>query len=459
MSKRTSGVRQSASLPGVDLGTGKPTKKKPAYYYAPVPTNSGHFQSTQTSPFSMDPASRPAVPEDPHPRRGGALAHANPLLARNHTDEFVKALQRQFGLEKSLKEEDAATVSPPRVSWLALLSYSTFGERLWMAFGMVFATLAGLCLPAWLILLARALDSFSRIAQLIVAGAGEEAFDVLKTKLMELCVSFGILGAISLCVGFVYVSIWTYTGERQALRIKEKFVTSALRQDAEWFDTNNREELPTAIANAMVHIQGAVGRPMADLWANFVSALASLAVALVMNTPLALVMLCVVPVVSIIIMIVSCFTRKWSKQGSQKFVEAGALATEVISGMKTIASLCAEKWALTSYTHSIMQAQKHSIYSGFLTGLMTGVTGLLFYCTYSIAFTIGTQQVSESMRLTVIFKCALLSDDPQCRVSGADVMCCIYGVILVRFFLLSIYFFFFLIKCLACIIDDLFELF
>ena len=433
---RSSGVRQSASLPGVELGTGRPssTTKKKKKGYGTVPTNSSHYQKPRRSPFAVDHNNNHK--DDPlssSSKRQSVVADAMPLLMGrrwNHTDAFVQALQSRFGYGKSLKQEDAASIEPPRVSWLALLSYSTLAERVWMTVGFGFATLTGLCLPAWLILLARALDSFSRIAQLIVAGAGDQAFDALRTELNKLCVAFGVLGAFSLVVGFLYVALWTYTGDRQALRIKEKFVKSALRQDAEWFDMNNREELPTAIANAMVHIQGAVGRPMADLWANFVSAMASLAVALVMNTPLALVMLCVVPVASIVIMVVSCFTRKWSKQGSQKFVEAGALATEVISGIKTVASLCAEKWALASYTSSIQQAQKHSIYSGFLTGLMAGATGLLFYCTYSVAFTIGTHQVSESMRLTVIFECFFLSDDPQCRVSGADVMCCIYGVIL-----------------------------
>jgi len=118
-----------------------------------------------------------------------------------------------------------------------------------MTVGLIFATLAGFCLPAWLVLLARSLDSFSAIAKLIGAGAGDEAYDELRSTLEELCIAFGGLGACSLVVGFAYVSSWTYTGDEQAIRIKKSFVQSALRQDAEWFDVNNREELPTSIAN------------------------------------------------------------------------------------------------------------------------------------------------------------------------------------------------------------------
>ncbi|CAB9520582.1 Lactococcin-G-processing and transport ATP-binding protein LagD [Seminavis robusta] len=431
-----SGARSSVTHSRIQIGGGAPrrasnatagtgTKKKPHSSYIP-------------HEFSEE-----------FVRRTSGLQATLPVLSANTTANFVSWCQERFGKTKFKSEPE----QPSRVSFLALLSYSTFGERIWMVIGLFFALLTGLCLPTWLILLARALDTFSTIAHLILQGAGDAAYEHLNRELGKLVIAFAILGAISLVVGFTYVAIWTYTGERQALRIKEKFVHAALRQDAEWFDVNNRDELPTSIANAMIHIQGAIGRPMADLFANAVSAFASLLVALLLNAPLAIVMLCVVPVVAIVIMIVSCFSRKANQQGANSFVAAGALATEAISGIKTLASLCAEKWALTAYTGHIAAAQKHSIYGGYLAGLMSGITGMLFYCTYSGAFYIGTEQVAAHMTLTIIVQCLFFEDAPDevnddglygiakdvleeingevdCRVNGASVMCCIYGVIL-----------------------------
>jgi len=346
------------------------------------------------------------------------------FFSKNHSQDFVEWWRDLFHF--NLKDEKPA---PKRVSLLALLAYSTNKERAWMFLGIFFAFVAGLCLPAWLVMLARALDTFSQLATLIIAGAADKAFEALKQELNNLCWGFAVLGAISLFVGFGYVSIWTYTGESQSLRIKEKFVRAALKQDAEWFDTNNREELPTAMANAMIHIQGAIGRSMADLFANGVSATGCLLVALMLNTELAITMLMVVPVAGIIIGIISCFSRWQSKKGGDSFIAAGALATEAISGIKTVASLCAERWALNTYTKHIAKAQKHSIWGGFLTGLMSGLTGLLFYVTYTVAFMIGSEQVAVNMDRRLIIKC-FRSGEEGCRVTGADVMCCIYGVIL-----------------------------
>jgi len=75
-----------------------------------------------------------------------------------------------------------------------------------------------------------------------------------------------------------------------------------------------------------------------------------------------------------------------------------------------------------------------SAWAAFLSSLLAGVTGALFYITYTLAFYVGTQQVVSGADWTLIIKCFLTGED-QCRVTGASVMCCIYGVILcVTFF-------------------------
>ena len=54
--------------------------------------------------------------------------------------------------------------------------------------------------------------------------------------------------------------------------------------------------------------------------------------------------------------------------------------------------------------------------------------------TYTFAFYIGTTQVVSGADYKLIIKCFITGED-QCRVTGASVMCCIYGVILcVTFF-------------------------
>lgn len=126
------------------------------------------------------------------------------------------------------------------------------------------------------------------------------------------------------------VAIWTYTGEQQALRIQKAFVKSAVNQDAAWFDTNNREELPTKVGTNIVYMSEAIGRNIADTFGLAISAIGCLTVALLLNLPLSLVMLAVIPVVVIVMLIFNYFIRKASKDANRELGMAGSVAKEVI---------------------------------------------------------------------------------------------------------------------------------
>jgi ATP-binding cassette subfamily B (MDR/TAP) protein 1 len=353
-----------------------------------------------------------------------ARADALPLTRAANRDTFMT----YFKWGDSNHDPQQKVVA--KVSLATLLSYSTLKERALMSFGVIMATLTGLGLPTWLVLLARTLDTFSNLAILMdKLGSVDDLMELLRSELNKLCMAFAIVGFICLVSGFAYVSIWTFTGEKQALRIQEEFVRASLNQDASWFDKNDREALPTKMNTALIHINNAIGRQVVDVYSNGVSAAGCLAVALLLNTPLALIMLCVVPVALIILALFNMCIRKVKKRANAELAQAGGIATEVLAGIKTVAALCAQPYFRKKYEDHINESAKYTIWASFLSSALAGITGALFYVTYTFAFIIGTEQVQEGATMPVIVKC-LLSNDPNCRVTGASVMCCIYGVIL-----------------------------
>jgi len=322
-----------------------------------------------------------------------------------------------------------------KVSLWRMFSYSTVRERCLMVLGLVLSTFTGLGIPAWLVLLAQSLDTFSNIGMLLSkVEDSQDNMDYLMKELTSLCTAFAVVGLICLVTGFGYVSIFSYTGEMQSLRIQKAFVRASLNQDAAWFDTHNRETLPTKMGTALVHINNGIGRQIVDVYSNAISAAGCLAVALVLNTKLALVMLCVVPFAFIILMLFNFCIRRVKRRASAENSSAGGIATESLAGIKTVASLCAQPHFTSLYSHHISESSRLNIRASFLSSLVAGVTGGLFYVTYIFAFYIGTEQVAEDMERITIIRC-LFSQEQNCRVTGASVMCCIYGVILcVTFF-------------------------
>ena len=320
---------------------------------------------------------------------------------------------------------------PKRVGMLALFSFATFSEGMMMIAGTVMAIISGLSMPVWLLLLAQSLETFNNIGKIIGAGGD---ISIISDELFKLIYSFAILGVVTLIAGSAYVAIWTYTGERQTLRIKQKFVTNALRQEMAWFDKRgDPQELPVIAANGLTKINNAIGRTIGDTISNLLSSLGCLAVSLILDTYLALFMLCMLPIIGAAIGIVSCYMRKSSRLALAEFASAGAFAAEVLTGIKTVASLCCEKWAVQEYKKHSMMAQKYSIQSQYLSKLASGVMGGLFYLTLCWAFIFGTEQVAQSSALANdlplgSFQCIFTPE--KCGISGSYVMVCIYGIIL-----------------------------
>jgi ATP-binding cassette subfamily B (MDR/TAP) protein 1 len=129
------------------------------------------------------------------------------------------------------------------------------------------------------------------------------------------------------------------------------------------------------------------------------------------------------PVVGISVAIISIFMRKRSGQALAEFASAGAFATEVISGIKTVASLSAESWAVKRYDNMVRQAQRYSVLSSVLSSFSAGFMGLLFYCTYTVAFLIGSEQVARTEEVDEDhawnpFYCLL----NECGIHGSEVM-------------------------------------
>ena len=150
-------------------------------------------------------------------------------------------------------------------------------------------------------------------------------------------------------------------------------MSSALCQEMAWFDTGmgDPQELPVMAANALDMIQLALGRSVAYTFANLLSAVGCLMVALGLD------MVCILPIIGITIAIIFCFVRKYSGLALAEFASAGASASEVITGIKTIASLQAEKWAVTRDTACAVNAQKFSVKLEVYKKLASGVMGVV----------------------------------------------------------------------------------
>lgn len=91
---------------------------------------------------------------------------------------------------------------------------------------------------------------------------------------------------------------WSYTGERQTQRFRERYVNAILSQEIGWFDTCGAGELSTRVAELTGKIQDGMGRKVGDLIQYLTQIVASYAVAFYLCWQLTVVLIAAFPLIA-----------------------------------------------------------------------------------------------------------------------------------------------------------------
>ncbi|CAM9601172.1 unnamed protein product [Chrysoparadoxa australica] len=292
------------------------------------------------------------------------------------------------------------------VSPLKLFRFADALDVFLMATGTVTAIGSGLLMPMWLLSFGGAVDDFN----------GTD----IRGPINEFALQFAIFGVITLCLSTIMIACWAYTGERQSLRIKTAYVKSILRQDIGWFDTHKAGELPTKVAGSLAKINDGMGRKIADILFNLTAFTGSFVVAFFYNWLLSLVMLASLPVLGALTGLMTKAMTSSNKEGQGHYAAAGAIANEVLSGIRTVASLCSEPDEKIRYNSSLSAAKAAGIKSGMEKGIGMGVTFFAFYSVYGVSFWFGAKQVADDIEAQCTEDCT----------SGGDVIIAIYGMLI-----------------------------
>jgi ATP-binding cassette subfamily B (MDR/TAP) protein 1 len=148
-----------------------------------------------------------------------------------------KSKQEQEDKKAKQKEEEANAVPP--VSFLGLFRYATWYEKMFNLIGIIFACAAGAAQPLMTLIFGRLTASFTQFsvtANRIALGelpitALDEARVTLKTDSGHNALYLMAIGIGMFLTTWLYMYIWSVTGELNAKRIRERYLASVLRQE------------------------------------------------------------------------------------------------------------------------------------------------------------------------------------------------------------------------------------
>mmetsp|Transcript_40391 Transcript_40391/g.52018 ORF Transcript_40391/g.52018 Transcript_40391/m.52018 type:complete len:1231 (+) Transcript_40391:347-4039(+) len=306
----------------------------------------------------------------------------------------------------AINESDAQS----RASIRQLFQYKDGVDMLLMIVGGIHSMAAGLGVPATLIVIGDMMDEL---------GGGTDSF---VQKVNELCVMLIYLGiAVCYCV-FMSTVCWTFVGNRQALKIKERYIKSVLRQDIAWFDKNKVTELPTRIISSTTQIQEGIGRQVGDGLQFFTQCVGGCIVGFFFSWKISLVIMAGFPVIVAAAAYLQDVIKQKSVSDDKHYALAGSIATEALSAVRTVFSLNGQKHEVKRYQKHLLSAETAGAFASLRLGIGNGVLFATLYSLYALGYWYGAKSRADQIDNGCV-------EDNSC-ISGGDVITVFFSILM-----------------------------
>ncbi|XP_065628999.1 ABC transporter B family member 13 [Quercus suber] len=276
-----------------------------------------------------------------------------------------------------VKMEDTSNASKKKsVSLLGLFAAADKIDCVLMFFGSVGACIHGAALPVFFILFGRMIDSLGHLSK---------NPHKLSSQVSKYSLYLVYLGVIVLASAWIGVALWMQTGERQTARLRTKYLQSVLNKDINFFDTDARDSnIIYHISSDAILVQDAIGDKTGHALRYISQFIVGFAVGFASVWQLTLLTLAVVPLIAFAGGAYTIIMSTLSEKGEAAYAEAGKVAEEVISQVRTVYSFVGEDIAIDAYSKSLNRALKLGKRSGLAKGVGVGFTYGLLFCAWAL---------------------------------------------------------------------------
>ncbi|KAK0577167.1 hypothetical protein LWI29_028872 [Acer saccharum] len=289
------------------------------------------------------------------------------------TDDELNNDQEKENQQQNQKKNSSKKQS---VSFFGLFAAADKHDYLLMFIGSLGAIIHGAALPVFFILFGRMIDSLGHLSS---------NPHKLSSRISEHALYLLYLGVVVLASAWIGVAFWMQTGERQTARLRLKYLQSVLRKDMNFFDTEARDSnILFHISSDAILVQDAIGDKTGHALRYISQFIVGFAVGFLSVWQLTLLTLAVVPLIAIAGGAYTITMSTLSEKGEAAYAEAGKVAEEVISQVRTVYSFVGEDKAVETYSQSLNNALKLGKKSGIAKGVGVGLTYGLLFCAWSL---------------------------------------------------------------------------
>ncbi|KAG6608834.1 Multidrug resistance protein ABC Superfamily [Phytophthora cinnamomi] len=243
---------------------------------------------------------------------------------------------------------DSGQDNPTSFKFTQLYRYATPFDKFLLAVGILTTGVNGALFPFMAIVFGNVLTGFSSVPIDMDA--------VNKAALDFTLIAVGLFFTDYLS----YVSFY-YSAERQMKVLRSEALRRMLYLDVSWYDKNDALQLSSRLTGDTVKIKDGMGQKLGDSIRYTIQFFVGFGIGFVRGWDITLVMACVIPFTSMSLSWVINTMRIKSEWAQKIYAEAGSVAEEALGSIRTVASLNAEKKAITKFEAKVLLAERENI--------------------------------------------------------------------------------------------------
>ncbi|KAJ3676517.1 hypothetical protein LUZ60_003929 [Juncus effusus] len=276
-------------------------------------------------------------------------------------------------------EMDEAEPPPAAVPFKHLFKCADRLDWGLMVVGGVAAACHGLALVVYLHLFGKAINLLE-----------EQDRNLLFHQIKERALYFLYIAIGVFIAGWIEVSCWILTGERQTAVIRSKYVQVLLNQDMSFFDTyGNNGDIVSQVLSDVLLIQSALSEKVGNYIHNMATFFGGLAIGLINCWQIALLTLATGPFIVAAGGISNIFLHRLAENIQDAYAEAASIAEQAILYVRTLYAFANETLAKYSYATSLQATLRYGILISLVQGLGLGFTYGLAICSCALQLWVG----------------------------------------------------------------------
>uniref|UniRef100_A0A8C5RBN1 Bile salt export pump n=1 Tax=Leptobrachium leishanense TaxID=445787 RepID=A0A8C5RBN1_9ANUR len=313
-----------------------------------------------------------------------------------------------------------------RVGFFQLFRFGSCYETTLMVFGGIAAVIHGAAQPCMLLVFGMMIDTFilydielqelanpnrTCFNNTIVWTNGsfgeEEENETISCGLLDIegemtkfALYYAGIGCSVLILGYVQICFWVMAAARQIQRIRKLYFRKVMRMEIGWFDCTSVGELNTRMSDDINKINDAIADQVGIFIQRFTTFVAGFLLGFVNGWKLTLVIIAVSPLIGVGAALMALAVARLTGRELQAYAKAGAIADEVLSGIRTVAAFGGELKEVDRYDKNLVYAQRWGIRKGVIMGFFTGYMWFIIFLCYALAFWYGSKLVLEEEEYT-----------------------------------------------------------